>query len=130
MRTIKFRGKVQGYNTWVYGSLVQDKEGNCIIISTPECAIEPMQRTLVHSDTVGQFTGLLDCNGKEIYEGDVIESTDFRHQIVYDNDRAAFIAKGIGNWAYCPIGKDWITTFKKKVIGNIHNNPGLLSKSK
>lgn len=125
MRKIKFRGKVQGYNTWVYGSLVQDKEGNCII-ANPECVIEPMQRLLVHSDTVGQFTRLCDIDGKEIYEGDVIESTGIRHQIVYDSDRAAFMAKGIDNWAYCPIDKDWITTFEKKVIGNIHDNPDLI----
>jgi uncharacterized phage protein (TIGR01671 family) len=124
MRPIKFRGKTLGNNQWVYGSLIipSDHQSECIIENEGSWYVEP--------DTVGQFTGLHDIKGKEIYEGDVIGSTGVRHQIVYDNYRAAFIAKGIGNRAYWLIGKDWVTTYEKKVIGNMYDSPELLSESK
>jgi hypothetical protein len=134
MRTIKFRGKVQGYNTWVYGSLVQDKEGNCIIISTPECAIEPMQRTLVHSETVGQFTGLLDCNGKEIYEGDILADVNgFMRKVAFVENAASPMLIWLNDEdidSPMPIYGSFIREYGYRVIGNIHDNPELLNNTK
>lgn len=70
MREIKFRGKMGSNSEWTYGDLVHDAfNGNKIFpigIQAPGCYPEEVIR-----DTIGQFTGLLDKNGKEVYEGDI-----------------------------------------------------------
>ena len=134
-REIKFRAKVKHHdpmrnpeNGWVDGYYVQDlAQGEMrSYIFQPPCCWE------VILETVGQFTGLLDKNGKEIYEGDMIRSYDSEnnpiiHSISWDNKKACYVATML---QYPLLGgsidKDWIDEFEKEVIGNIFDNPELL----
>lgn len=129
MRTIKFRGRSCCF--WAHGNLhirKHDEFGDCAyIIGFTQ---NPSSTTIVDINTIGQFTGLCDINGKEIYEGDIIKSSHGTlHYIVYDNDLACFkavVARYNPLGEYETLSKGWVVQFNKEVIGNIHDNPELL----
>ena len=129
MREIKFRGKhihafVEPHNTgiWVYGYLCNDHYIN---------SKELMGEMLVDKDTVGQFTGLKDVDGTEIYEGDLLEETGH----FFSNDRKTYSeVKWKTNYS-CWLRGDYqrltpnnIKKWKCRVVGNIWDNPELLEK--
>ena len=124
MREILFRGKDIISGEWIIGFLVSEKHiGNWV-----KC--EP-----VIPETVGQFTGLTDKNGKKIFEGDIVESKftkrpysvcfgEYTYIDEYGDESSACgwyneEAGGYGTAFGNP--DDWAT-----VIGNIHDNPELL----
>lgn len=71
MREIKFRGKRLDNGEWIEGDLLRMLDHWFIF---PDPAPEGIDKYAVDPATVGQYTGLKDKNGKEIYEGDVIRS--------------------------------------------------------
>ncbi len=127
MRTIKFRGKSLLKGKWIYGHLLDAECGENLMIQ-----VNASETLGVDDNTVGQFTGLYDRNGKEIYEGDIIISDEYkhtRHYVRYMESEAMFVAMIIGSPLdeYCGIRQSWIDKFSKKIIGNIHDNPELLT---
>lgn len=139
MREIKFRGKsLEG--KWLFGYIYRYVNRNSIdTVAIIEIENNGFDANLnlhkISHNTIGQFTGLHDKNGKEIYEGDIIRSFDSKgepiiHYLLYDNEEAGFVAilKGSrkGEFGYGRCYQQWITECEKEVIGNIHDDPELL----
>lgn len=130
MRTIKFRGKCIDETTdngkWIVGSLLQDDNGIFMIV----CFVDHHEQWYrVDPDTVGQYTGIIDKNGKEIYEGDIITKShgirSSRHMVLYYPYTASFVAKLVGTHDCSNIGQDWVIKYCTAVIGNRFDNPEL-----
>jgi len=116
MREIKFR--VFSNGAMHYGGFsVHSTSGNII----------PDFPFISNQDPLMQYTGLKDKNGKEIYEGDIVngrirESSDGPEELL----RGGEVKYNHGHWSY---GR-WIALYvsEVEVMGNIHENPELLQK--
>jgi|UniRef100_UPI003FD865BA uncharacterized phage protein (TIGR01671 family) len=127
MREIKFRGKRLDNGEWIEGDLLR-MNGHWFIFLDP--APEGIDKYAVDPATVGEFTGLKDKNGKEIYEGGgvmEIPETDFNAEIIgrvlFEEDAYYIIPLRGGHlW-----GLHWsLRKHDAKIIGNIHDNPKFL----
>lgn len=124
MREILFRGKRVDNGEWVYSSFImQDKEHK--LLSTEVELFDGEKWRAVIPETVGQYTGLTDKNGKKIFEGDIVKNSRDVGLLYYKEKNSAFTVKG---WEY----GYWLWHDKEdiEVIGNIHDNPELLQEGK
>lgn len=130
IREIKFRGKDIETGEWLYGYLVQP------IGQDPSIYVQDVKTEGVASffvdveeSTVGQFTGLLDKNGNEIYEGDIVvrhfTDGDETYVCTYIEEYACFaFDRDVKFGEYYYFQK--IDSPKLQIIGNIHDNPEIL----
>lgn len=138
-REIKFRGKSSVTNEWVYGSLVNvGNESHIVGFDEVDldghhlsyCSDRPV---FTKQGTIGQFTGLHDKNGNEIYEGDIVQMNIERGDILcvvtwnlevgeWDLNLVGCMIEGVR-----PLGL-WLrdSSCMIKVIGNKFDNPELL----
>ncbi len=126
MREILFRGKRLDNGEWVFGDLLH----NGIDYETAICNRENQTKyvTGVDPETVGQFTGLTDKNGKQIFEGDECRVSRpcvlAYGKITFQNGCFWFADDGEGGMLRLCDAK--INGFKIEVIGNVTDNPELL----
>lgn len=134
---IKFRGKSVQTGEWFYGYLQKYQETHASRLCICAASIRTWKDALLYEvipETIGQFIGISDSDGNEIYEGDIIMSDRnmdvVRHEVFYNEDEASFCAALNGRrdsyFGTCSIRKEWIERCKKRVVGNIHDNPELL----
>lgn len=139
MREIKFRGRTPK-GKWLYGDLQQWSNGDVYIGTQNETWTDDgfphtddyLSVTKVNENTVGQFTGLHDKSGKELYEGDIVHLDSwapYAMQICFiegafclANDKGEYLA----DIHYIQHGGINQCT----ILGNIHDNPELLKGGK
>ena len=126
-RTIKFRAWDKGWKQIVYPDIIRHNINLGIEIHRafkPEdgSCYFPIQENL----TLMQFTGLLDCEGKEIWESDFVEITlNYPEYTI-----CKIVFKGMGFWFEDTEGELWVyhpETYKLTIIGNLYEHPNLLN---
>lgn len=148
MREILFRGQTRRYgekvrmgdgakvpSNWVYGGVLQGIGAHSIIYGggNENDPSEGLNKRVVYTDTLGQFTGLTDRNNKRIFEGDLVKEQDVVHNgeiQIHGHIFSVVMRKGC--WCVIPIYDteewDFLNSYLPflEVIGNIHDNPELL----
>ena len=136
MRPIKFRGKRLDNGEWVEGDYfrkyIYDRDDDVSLHHLIGWQVADNDGEMcndyedVDPATVGQYTGLKDKNGKEIWEGDIVQCKTWQHYvatIIYDDSWGAFSLR------FYPFGSGRrvrVTHKSVKVIGNTIDNPELL----
>lgn len=131
MREILFRGKSVDIYGWIYGYYVYQYGSNMIYLPNGvdrECGFDYYY---IKPETVGQWTGLLDKNGKKIFEGDIVdcwsEGVNAQGTVQQRRDGLWIIYPAWQKhimWGLCP---DEYCHTTVEVIGNIYDNPELLN---
>ena len=121
-----FRGKTEISERWVVGDLVQ-WSGDDMCICEDYNSTEKKQYAVI-PETVGQYTGLKDKNGKKIFEGDIVldEQSGYNYFIKWFPEYTCFaLANKNGHIEF---GCDELEIFLDDLVvsGNIHDNPELL----
>ena len=134
MREILFHGKRTDNGEWIEGDVLQTKyhSGHIEYQIMPQTPISSAYPVL--PETVGQYTGLTDKNGKRIFEGDICRFKRFNDihvgEIVFNVTTASFVMRYqsiVGAYGEKATQKMLLSVCDDiEVIGNIHDNPELL----
>ncbi len=124
MRKILFRGKRTENNEWFYGDLIQgvDHHNETATSILPRVIAYTEERVsyLVDPETVGQYTGINDMNGKMIFDGDILKFGEYIWTVEWKADRLGY---GYVEKADRMLEFDGGNC---EIIGNIHDNPELI----
>ena len=123
MREILFRGKRVDDGEWMFGNLTLWGDGGASIDQEPT---EGSPLYAVDTETVGQFTGLTDKNGKRIFENDIVNieypKTTVKNCVIEYMGASFFGSTPTDSW-------ELDGYYDIEVIGNIHDNPEILERS-
>ena len=134
MREILFRGKRTDNGKWECGDLLSPNEFNAIphivyIDYLNEYGDIGEISTPVIPETVGQYTGLTDKNGRKIFEGDIVKWTDSLYKVVFERRfGTAYFGIKISDyetWYFC----NSCAANLMEIAGNVYDNPELLEGS-
>ena len=121
MREIRFRGK-DIWGNWRYGDLMKNSIPTASPVIVENFYYDDPDDSMfeVDSATIGQFTGLLDRGGKEIYEGDIVKVDGWRKPALVEwfDANAQFVIDGNMNLG--------LRNSFLQVIGNVYDSPELL----
>ena len=148
MRELLFRGQTRrkGQKVWMDGTPVDSNwvEGYGVCMGKGDFSViyagDHVEKFTVYTDTVGQFTGLTDKNGKKIFEGDILTIAkkmdgmgtyyhppiDYPVKVVVKWDMCALMWETIGDNRFFISFPDAWCHFECEIIGNIHDNQELL----
>lgn len=133
MRAIKFRGKTVNNGEWVEGNLLSIN--NHYEIGWQESSTYEEEggwyQEEVQSDTIGQFTGLHDKDGKEIYEGDILQTRANFIGVVRWNNKGYFYLNDDKEQKekFCENLGIMLNYAQFEIIGTYFDNPELLKRS-
>lgn len=134
MREIKFRGfsKTFTENEWFNGDLIHYDENTFYIMEQNYRSWDIYSGIEVHKESIGQYTGLKDKDGKEIYEGDIllqsrsyIPENNIKHRVEFSEKFCGFVAVPMEGEVY----RDSALCLSEegfRIIGNIFENKELL----
>lgn len=128
-KIIKFRG-LDSLGNWVFGipqtSTTLHLTLDCIAQYFTEQRKYGRQNVTVNPETVGQFTGLTDKNGIEIYYGDILKTVTGKLMVVdWSENFASFVLNRSG-WAFSHWFGESCNPEDCEVVGNKYQNPDLL----
>lgn len=135
-REIKFRGERLDNGEWIFGDLIENQGRFFIYHATSETTIEDdddgrisIVAVEVDPSTVGQFTGMKDRNGMEIYEGDILHIPEIPYfkggngYVLFINDCISVKDGEEHEWRLT-----WVVQESDDgILGNIYDNPQLLN---